>query len=79
METGFLADDILNYAMALTAAGSDARMAGINLPVMSNSGSGNQGITTTLPVMVYAEGFDLDNDELIRAVTLSNLVTILLN
>jgi L-cysteine desulfidase len=76
IETGFLADDILNYTTALTAAGSDARMAGINLPVMSNSGSGNQGISTTVPVIAYAEAFDLNEDELIRAVTLSNLVTI---
>ena len=76
IKKGFLADDISNYATALTAAGSDARMAGSNLPVMSNSGSGNQGISTTIPVVAYAEGFDLDKDELIRAVTLSNLVTI---
>ena len=46
MEMGFLADDTVNYATALTAAGSDARMAGSSLPVMSNSGSGNRGIST---------------------------------
>ena len=56
MEMGFLADDIVNYATALTAAGSDARMAGSCLPVMSNSGSGNQGISTTIPVVVFGEG-----------------------
>ena len=44
-------------------------MTGINLPVMSNSGSGNQGISTTVPVVAYAEAFDLNEDELIRAVT----------
>jgi L-cysteine desulfidase len=74
MEMGFLADDTVNYATALTAAGSDARMAGSSLPVMSNSGSGNQGISTTMPVVVFGEG--ADEEKIIRAVTLSNLVTI---
>jgi L-cysteine desulfidase len=74
MEIGFLANDTVNYATALTAAGSDARMAGSSLPVMSNSGSGNQGISTTIPVVVFGEGYD--EDKIIRAVTLSNLVTI---
>ena len=74
METGFLADDIVNYATALTAAGSDARMAGSCLPVMSNSGSGNQGISTTIPVVVFGEGSD--EEKIVRAVTLSNLITI---
>ncbi|MGB7967982.1 MAG: L-serine ammonia-lyase, iron-sulfur-dependent, subunit alpha [Methanobacterium sp.] len=74
MKMGFLADDTVNYATALTAAGSDARMAGSSLPVMSNSGSGNQGISTTMPVVVFGEGSD--EEKIIRAVTLSNLVTI---
>ena len=74
MEMGFLADDTVNYATALTAAGSDARMAGSSLPVMSNSGSGNQGISTTIPVVVFGEGYD--EEKIIKAVTLSNLVTI---
>ena len=74
MEMGFLADDTVNYATALTAAGSDARMAGSGLPVMSNSGSGNQGISTTVPVVVFGKGSD--EEKIIRAVTLSNLVTI---
>jgi L-cysteine desulfidase len=55
MEHGFLSNDIANYATALTAAGSDARMAGSELPVMSNSGSGNQGISATIPVVAFAE------------------------
>ncbi|MFZ0442475.1 MAG: L-serine ammonia-lyase, iron-sulfur-dependent, subunit alpha [Methanobacterium sp.] len=76
MEKGFLGDNTSNYAIALTAAGSDARMAGSSLPVMSNSGSGNQGISTTIPVVVFAEYFETCEEELIRAVTLSNLVTI---
>jgi L-cysteine desulfidase len=78
MEKGFLGNNISNYAMALTAAGTDARMAGSNLPVMSNSGSGNQGIITTIPVVVFAEYYESCEEELIRAVTLSNLVTILI-
>ena len=76
MELGILAKDTANYAVALTAAGSDARMAGSGLPAMSNSGSGNQGISATIPVVVFAEAFDSDEDDLLRAVTLSNLITI---
>ena len=74
MDMGFLADDTINYATALTATGSDARMAGSSLPVMSNSGSGNQGISTTIPVVVF--GKDYAKEKIIRAVTLSNLITI---
>lgn len=76
MEHGTLADDISNYATALTAAGSDARMAGSILAVMSNSGSGNQGISATIPVVAFAEGFNSNEETLLRAVTLSNLITI---
>jgi L-cysteine desulfidase len=67
---------ITNYAVALTASGSDARMAGAMLPVMSNSGSGNQGICCTVPVVAVAEKLDLPYERLVRAVLLSNLVTI---
>lgn len=73
---GLIADDICNYAMALTSAGSDARMAGCMLSVMSNSGSGNQGITATLPVLAVWEKSNLSEEKLIRAVTLSHLITI---
>ena len=76
IEKGILTDDITHYAMALTAAGSDARMAGCDLEVMSNSGSGNQGITATLPVVAACERLKLPEEKLIRAVTLSNLLTI---
>lgn len=55
-KNGFLADDIQNYAMAVTAAASDARMAGCMNSVMSNSGSGNQGITVILPVVAVVLG-----------------------
>lgn len=76
MNKGIIADDAANYAMALTAAGSDARMAGCTLNVMSNSGSGNQGITATLPVYAVWEKLKLSEDKLMRAVTLSHLITI---
>lgn len=76
IENGFITDNIMNYATALTAAGSDAHMAGSVLPVMSNSGSGNQGIAATIPVVAFAEKLNSDKDTLIRAVTLSNLITI---
>lgn len=76
MNKGIIADDAANYAMALAAAGSDARMAGCTLNVMSNSGSGNQGITATLPVYAVWEKLKLSEDKLMRAVTLSHLITI---
>lgn len=66
----------LTYAMALTAAASDARMAGCTLPAMSNSGSGNQGITVSVPVIAYAEHYGVSDDKLQRALVLSNLIAI---
>ena len=69
-------DDYMNYAMALTAAASDARMAGCTLPAMSNSGSGNQGITVSMPVIAYALRHDVQDEPLARALILSNLVAI---
>ncbi|MTK64117.1 MAG: serine dehydratase subunit alpha family protein [Methanobacterium sp.] len=71
-----IGNDICNQAVALTASGSDARMAGCNLPVMTNSGSGNQGISATMPVVVFAAYVHADVETLIRAVALSNLITI---
>jgi L-cysteine desulfidase len=76
IEGNILSNDYSSHAIALTAAGSDARMAGCNLPVMSNSGSGNQGISATIPVVVFAENINSDEETVLRAVTLSNLVTI---
>ena len=69
-------DGLLTYSMAITAAASDARMAGCTLPAMSNSGSGNQGITVTMPVIAAADKFGSTNEELARALVLSNLVAI---
>ncbi len=74
--TGFFSDDIISNAIAFTAAGSDARMSGCSLPAMSNSGSGNQGISCTMPVVIVAEKLDLPSETTIRAVALSNLITI---
>ena len=68
--------DFLSYAMALTAAASDARMAGCTLPAMSNSGSGNQGITVTMPVIAYSQRYNTSDEELARALVLSHLIAI---
>ena len=69
-------DDYLSFAMGMTAAASDARMAGCLLPAMSNSGSGNQGITVSMPVIAYAIKYGVDDENLARALILSNLVAI---
>ena len=65
-----------NRARALAAAGSDARMNGCELPVVINSGSGNQGLTASLPVIVYAEEMGVSRELLYRALLVSNLTTI---
>lgn len=69
-------DDVRTRAKAAAAAGSDARMNGCELPVIINSGSGNQGMTASLPVIEYAKELKSSETELYRALTLSNLVTI---
>lgn len=69
-------DDIRTRAKAKAAAGSDARMNGCELPVVINSGSGNQGITTSIPVIEYAKELNAQEDKLYRALALSNLTTI---
>ena len=69
-------DDFLSYAMALTAAASDARMAGCTMAAMSNSGSGNQGITVTMPVIAYSLRYKTSDEELARALVLSHLIAI---
>ena len=68
--------DFLSYAMALTAAASDARMAGCTLAAMSNSGSGNQGITVTMPVIAYSIRYGTSDEQLARALVLSHLIAI---
>lgn len=69
-------DDFLSYAMSMTAAASDARMAGCTLAAMSNSGSGNQGITATMPIIAYAQKYQTSDEQLARALILSHLVAI---
>jgi len=69
-------DLLAKQAAAYAAAGSDARMSGCEMPVIIISGSGNQGITASVPVAVYAEAMGVTEEELLRAVTLSDLVTI---
>ena len=69
-------NDIAIRAKAMAAAGSDARMSGCELPVIINSGSGNQGITASVPVIEFAKEIGAGEDKLYRALTISNLVTI---
>jgi len=69
-------NDILIRARAAAAAGSDARMNGCEMPVIINSGSGNQGITASVPVITYARELKVDDEKLYRALALSNLITI---
>ncbi len=71
-----LGDDIVNHATALTAAAADARMAGCPLPVVSNSGSGNQGISATVPVLAVGKKLEASEEAILRAVTLSHLIAI---
>lgn len=76
IDKGILSNDLQSYSMALTAAASDARMAGCMLPVMSNSGSGNQGITVMMPVVAVAEKLNVEDEKLARALVLANLIAI---
>ncbi|NDW13679.1 serine dehydratase subunit alpha family protein [Bacteroides sp. 214] len=71
-----MGDSIYTRILSYTSAACDARMAGALIPVMSNSGSGNQGISATLPVVVYAEETNKSREELIRALMLSHLTVI---
>lgn len=68
--------DILTYCKALASAGSDARMNGCEMPVVINSGSGNQGITCSVPVIAYAQKTGKGKEMLYKALALSNLITI---
>ena len=72
----FYGDDVRNRAIAKAAAGSDARMSGCELPVVIKSGSGNQGITVSVPVIEYAKALNASEETLYRALALSNLTAI---
>lgn len=67
--------DVRVKAVAAAAAGSDARMSGCSLPVVINSGSGNQGITITLPIVEYAKYLKVSDEKLLRALALANLIS----
>ena len=69
-------DDVKTRARYMAAAGSDARMSGCEMPVIIVSGSGNQGITASVPVIVYAKHLNVSHDAMVRAVLLSDLLTI---
>ncbi|KGI76241.1 L-cysteine desulfidase family protein [Eggerthella lenta] len=73
---GAYGDDVKSRACACAAAASDARMSGCELPVVINSGSGNQGITVSVPLIVYARHLGSSDEQLYRALVLSNLVAI---
>lgn len=75
MEEGLLGDDLMNQAMMMTAAASDARMAGIKLPVMSSNGSGNHGLTAILPIVAYNKKFPQTDEKLVKALAISHLLT----
>lgn len=68
--------DVMNRAKAFAAAGSDARMNGCELPVVINSGSGNQGLTVSLPLIVYGEELGAGQEQLYRALLIANLCAI---
>lgn len=74
--TRFFGDTPVEHMLAYTSAACDARMAGVMIPVMSNSGSGNQGITATMPVVSFAMDCGADEQQTIRALTLSHLTSI---
>ncbi len=73
---GFYGDDVRNHAAAFAAAGSDARMSGCALPVMTTSGSGNQGMAASLALIDYARRMQIDKERLMRALFFSHLTTV---
>ncbi|CAG8998532.1 MAG: hypothetical protein CENE_00483 [Candidatus Celerinatantimonas neptuna] len=75
-QNGFISNDLSSRAMIASAAASDARMAGATLPAMSNSGSGNQGIAATMPVVAVADAINADFEHRLRALTMSHLLAV---
>lgn len=75
-EHKIMGDSIFSHILSYTSAACDARMAGAMIPIMSNSGSGNQGIAATLPIVIYAEENGKTEEELIRVLILSHLTVI---
>lgn len=76
MERRIIGDTILSHVLSYTSGACDARMSGAMIPVMSNSGSGNQGISSTVPVIIYAENTNVSEENTIRALILSSLTVI---
>ncbi|WP_058912117.1 serine dehydratase subunit alpha family protein [Entomohabitans teleogrylli] len=76
VESGMMSNDLMSAIIINTVAASDARMGGAAVPAMSNFGSGNQGITATIPVVTVARHLNVDDDTLARALALSHLVAI---
>ncbi|MBM3117486.1 serine dehydratase subunit alpha family protein [Jeongeupia naejangsanensis] len=76
VQKGLLSDDLLTRVLVRSTSASDARMGGATLPAMSNSGSGNQGIAATMPVVVVAEHVGADDEKLARALMLSHLMAV---
>lgn len=73
---GLIGTDAANYAAALTAAAADARMAGCNMPVMSAAGSGNQGLTATIPIAAIGGRLGIQEEKILKAAALSILLTV---
>lgn len=76
LEVGIMGDSVFSHILSYTSAACDARMGGAMVPVMSNSGSGNQGIAATLPVVIFAQERGKSEEELTRALILSHLTAI---
>ncbi|SHJ84416.1 L-cysteine desulfidase family protein [Tepidibacter formicigenes] len=75
IEDGMLSDDLMNKAMMITAAASDARMSGVNMPVMTSNGSGNHGLTAILPIAAYNSKYPQSEEKLAKALAISHGVT----
>ncbi len=78
IKEGWLGNDVVNKAKALTSAAVDARMSGCNLPVMTSAGSGNQGLTITLPLYVLARHLEADEQKLAEALAIAHGITSIL-
>lgn len=74
IKKGILSDDLMTHSMILTSGASDARMSGVNLPVMSSNGSGNNGLTAILPLVAYQDKFEVNNKELAKALAISHII-----
>lgn len=74
MDSGFIGKDLMNDAMMMTAAASDARMSGLLQPVMSSNGSGNNGLTAILPIVAYTKHYPVSDEKLAKAIAMSHMV-----